>query len=286
MLSRTVLFCVGVGLAAATLSGCGGEARAGTTIVTAFYPLAYAAEQVAGTGVTVESLTPPGAEPHDIELSARSVGRLRDASLVVYVGDGFQPAVERAVASRARRSLDVLSGVRERRSGAGAEIDPHVWLDPLRFATIAREIARALGTPAAADALVGRLHALDREYRTSLARCARREIVTSHAAFGYLADRYGLAEVPLVGLQPEAEPGPRDVERLVREVRSTGTTTVFSEPLASPALADTVAREAGVRTAVLDPLEGLTEAQLDAGADYFSVMRSNLAALRKALACR
>jgi zinc transport system substrate-binding protein len=133
-----------------------------------------------------------------------------------------------------------------------------VWLDPVRFATVAREIASALGTPAAADDLVARLDALDDEYRRGLGRCARREVVTSHAAFGYLAARYGLVQVPLVGLQPEAEPGPREVERLVDEVRATGATTVFSEPLASPALADAVAREAGVATAVLDPLEGLT----------------------------
>ena len=151
---------------------------------------------------------------------------------------------------------------------------------------IAREIASALGTPAAADDLVARLDALDDEYRRGLARCARREVVTSHAAFGYLAARYGLVQVPLVGLQPEAEPGPREVERLVDEVRATGATTVFSEPLASPALADAVAREAGVATAVLDPLEGLTAAETDTGADYFSVMEKNLDVLRTALGCR
>lgn len=267
------------------MSGCG-AGRTGTTVVAAFYPLAYAAEQVGGTDLEVESLTPPGAEPHDVELTPRGVGRLQDASLVVYVGGGFQPAVESAVAGRKGRSLDVLGGVETRPHGRDEGLDPHVWLDPLRYAAIAREIARALGRPDAADGFVARLQALDGEYRRGLARCERRELVTSHAAFGYVADRYGLREVPLVGLQPEAEPGPRDVERLVEEVRATGATTVFSEPLASSALADTVAREAGVTTAVLDPLEGLTRAELDQGADYFSVMRRNLAALRKALACR
>lgn len=285
MLPRIVLFCATVGLVVATASGCGGDAHARTTVVAAFYPLAYAAEQVGGAGIEVESLTPPGAEPHDVELTARAVGRVRDASLVVYAGGGFQPAVDRAVASREGESLDVLDGVEQRRGGAEDELDPHVWLDPLRYATIARTIARALGTPTAADDLVARLHALDREYRRALARCARRELVTSHAAFGYLAERYGLVQVPLVGLQPEAEPAPKKIERLVEDVRATGATTVFSEPLASPALADTVAREAGAKTAVLDPLEGLTQAEIDGGADYFSVMRGNLAALRDALAC-
>jgi zinc transport system substrate-binding protein len=161
-----------------------------------------------------------------------------------------------------------------------------VWLDPVRFAGIVRQIASALRTPTAADALVARLDALDRAYRRGLAHCTRREIVTSHAAFGYLAERYGLVQVPLVGLQPEAEPGPRAIERLVDEVRSTGATTVFSEPLASAALADAVAREAGATTARLDPLEGLTAAETDAGADYFTVMHENLQALRTALGCR
>ena len=204
---------------------------------------------------------------------------MRDAALAVYAGDGFQPAVQQAVEGRSGPSLDVLA-----HTGTAGD-DPHVWLDPSRFARIARGIASALGRPAAADGLVTRLHALDGEYRRGLARCARHEIVTSHAAFGYLAARYGLVQVPLVGLQPEAEPGPREVERLVDEVRATGATTVFSEPLASPALADAVAREAGVANAVLDPLEGLTATETDAGEDYFTVMRRNLHVLRTALEC-
>lgn len=274
------------GLVAGAFSagGCGSPSGDGT-IVAAFYPLAYAARQVAGPQVQVVNLTPAGAEPHDLELSARDVERVRDAALVIYAGGGFQPAVEAAIEGRSGPSLDVLASVLLR-SGAPARPDPHVWLDPVRFAAIARKLETALGRPAAADAFVARLHALDREYHRGLARCVRRQVVTSHAAFGYLAARYGLTQVPLVGLQPEAEPGPKEVARLVDDVRASGATTVFSEPLASPALADAVAREAGVRTAVLDPLEGLTPADLDAGADYFAIMRRNLAALRKALACR
>ena len=195
--------------------------------------------------------------------------------------------MQKAAEGRGGRSLDVLDGVDLRAAPARGEgLDPHVWLDPIRYAAIARGVARALGRPAGADGLVRRLDALDARYRRGLARCRRREIVTSHAAFGYLAARYGLRQVPLVGLQPEAEPGPKDVERLVHAVRATGATTVFSETLASSALADTVAREAGVGTAVLDPLEGLTEGEVRAGSDYFSVMDRNLAVLREALGCR
>ena len=138
---------------------------------------------------------------------------------------------------------------------------------------------------APAARLARRLDTLDGEYRRGLAHCARRQIVTSHAAFGYLAARYGLEQIPLEGLTPEAEPSARDIARLVDVVRSSGATTVFFETLISPKLAETVAREAHVQTAVLDPLEGISKSEITAGADYFSVMRANLATLRKALGC-
>jgi zinc transport system substrate-binding protein len=283
VVSRIVLVCV-AGAAALAAAGCGGSADPGASLVAAFHPLAYAMRQVAPAGSEVADLTPPGAEPHDLELSARDVERLRDAELVVYAGGGFQPAVEDAVRSRDGRSLDVLGEV-ELLDGDRSEPDPHVWLDPLRYGQIARSIAAALGRPKAADAFAGRLDRLDGELARGLARCQRREIVTSHAAFAYLADRYDLEQVPLVGVSPEAEPDARDIDRLVDEVRRTGATTVFFEPLVSSRLAETVAREAGVSTAVLDPLEGLTPEQEDGGADYFDVMRQNLAALRAALGC-
>ena len=266
------------------LAGCGGSAASGRdTVVAAFYPLAFAAEQLAARGTDVVDLTRAGEEPHDLELSPRDVARLHDARLVVYAGHGFQPAVENAVGSRSGASLDVLDRVGLR--GAGDDVDPHVWLDPVRYAQVTRAIAAALGDPSRAAPLVRRLDALDRELARGLRHCARRTIVTSHAAFGYLAARYGLRQVALVGLAPEAEPSPATVSKLADTVRATGATTVFTEPLVSPALADTVAREAGAVTATLDPLESLTPSEEDAGLDYFGVMRKNLAALRKALGC-
>ena len=277
-----ILSCTVVALTAA---GCGGgtssDAGGGGEIVAAFYPLAYAAERIA-PNARVENLTPAGTEPHDLELGARDVEALRDARLVLYLGRGFQPAVEDAVAGR-DNAVDLLAGEQLRDGGGGS--DPHVWLDPGRFATIARRIAAALGTPAAADPLVADLEALDGAFRRGLSSCRRHELVTSHAAFGYLADAYGLDQVSLTGIAPEAEPGPRMLERLVRTVESTGATTVFVEPLVAPELAETVARESGARTAVLDPLEGLSTDRAEAGADYLSLMRDNLGALRAALGC-
>jgi zinc transport system substrate-binding protein len=266
-------------VASAALAGCGETGLSpgdGQSVAAAFYPLAWAVARVAGEDVEVVNLTPPGAEPHDVELSPRDVETIRDADLVVYLGGGFQPAVEDAVASREGPSLDVLRG-------AG---DVHVWLDPRRFAAIVEEIAERLGSAGSAHAAVREVKTLDGDYRRGLARCERRTLVTAHAAFGHLAARYGLTELSLAGRSPEAEPGPRELQRLVDAVRASGATTVFAEPLVSSRLAETVAREAGAEVATLDPIEGLTEEQLDAGEDYLSLMRANLAALRKALACR
>ena len=272
----------------AVLSGCGGASGPGSrTVVAAFYPLAFAAEQVAGEGIVVIDLTPPGAEPHDLELAAGDVKDVRDAELVLYLGQGFMPSLERAAAQREQGSIDLLEG-QELIAAAGepgSAHDPHVWLDPARYAWMATTIAAALGDESLADGFVRRLDELDDELRAGLGKCARREIVTSHAAFGYLAERYRLEQVPLSGLSPEVEPSAREIEALSEQVRLHGATTVFFETLASPELAETVAREAGVKTAVLNPLEGLTGAEIDAGADYFSVMRDNLAALRAALGC-
>ena len=262
-----------------SLAACGGGGdgeRGSRTVVAAFYPLAWASEQIVEGRYDVVNLTPAGAEPHDIDLSPGDVEVIVDAELVVYAGSGFQPAVEGAVTDRDGPSLDILDGDR----------DPHVWLDPVRFADVVRDIGMALDRPAAAENLAAEISLLDESYRRGLDDCERRILVTTHAAFGRLAARYGLEQLSLTGSSPEAEPGPRELERLVEDVRASGARTVFAEPLVSDRLASTVAREAGLEVAVLDPLEGLSEARLEAGEDYLSVMRGNLASLRNALGCR
>jgi zinc transport system substrate-binding protein len=288
VLSRIVLFSVAAAIVAASafLVGCSGGSGKEDAVVAAFYPIAYAAQQITGGKVGVRNLTPVGAEPHDLELTPGDIRAVHGAKVVLYFGDGFMPGLDKAVRDRSGRSVDLLTQLRRQQgTGGGLAHDPHVWLDPVFYASLVRLIGSALDDQAATTRLTRKLTQLDAEYRRGLAHCARRQIVTSHAAFGYLARRYGLVQVPLEGLTPEAEPTARDIGRLVDTVRRSGTTTVFSETLVSPKLAQTVAREAGVGTAVLDPLEGLSESRIDAGADYFTVMRENLAALRKALGC-
>jgi zinc transport system substrate-binding protein len=279
-------------------TGCGGDdaGEEGTRVVAAFYPLAYAAERVGGAEVDVRNLTPPGAEPHDVELTARDVERVREADVVLYLGGGFQPALEDAVADAEGEAVDLLAGLRLLRGEAHDEhaadheeesgVDPHVWLDPLRYATTVERIGRELDRAEAAGAVVRELRRLDRDFRLGLADCDRRELVTSHAAFGYLAQRYRLRQISISGLSPESEPTPRELEEIIEHVEESGAGTIFFETLVSPRIAETVARETGAETAVLNPLEGLTEEELESGANYFTVMRRNLAALRAALGCR
>lgn len=268
--------CVGTGIA-------GGRTRDGQlAVVAGFYPLAFLAGQIGGPAVHVIDLTPPGVEPHDVELTARQVARIEDAALVVYLR-GLAPAVDSAVGD-ARHRLDLGSAAQGRHG------DPHVWLDPQRMVAMAEvvgaELARVDATNADAygnrmRALVGELTDLDRALRAGLAHCARTEVITSHSAFGYLTARYGLTQVGITGVTPDAEPRPGRLAEVTRIAKSHHATTIYFESIVSPKVAEAVARSVGASTAVLDPIE--TE---PAGGDYLSAMRANLAALRQGLDCR
>ena len=293
MMVRAWIAALAVAIATGTsTSGCGSTATSTDddipTVVASFYPLAFVAERVGGPDVQVVDLTPPSVESHDLELTPRQVGDIASADLVVYQ-KGFQPAVDDAVEQNASgielditevASLDDLTG------------DPHVWLDPTRFAAITQEVADALGdvVPAKAgairgraDELVGELTALDEEFRAGLANCERQVVVTTHEAFGYLGDRYGLDFVGISGPEGEAEVSPARLREVQDVIENGNVTTVFTERLVSPEVADTLAADLGTTTAILDPIEGLTEDT--EGEDYLTLMRANLGALRKANGC-
>lgn len=290
--TATVLLC-------ATLAGCGGAGVAGdgVSVVASFYPLQYVAEQVGGDRVAVTPLTAPGVEPHDLELTPKQVGRLGNATVVVYE-KGLQPAVDDAVEQNTSgTALDVSAAARLEDTGAHGQhedaVDPHFWLDPARLADVAGAVAERLvaADPDGADGyrqraadLRAQLTALDRELRIGLTVCARRSFVTSHEAFGYLAKRYGLRMVGVAGLTPDTEPSPARIKEVRDIVRRERVTTIFSEELASPKVAQSIARDLGVRTAVLSPVEGLADA--GSADDYPSLMRANLRALRAANGCQ
>ncbi len=291
------------GVAACSDGGGGGSDPGRVDVVVAFYPLQFLAERIGGDAITVTNLAKPGAEPHDLELHPRQVGQVSDAELIVYLA-GFQPAVDEAVAQNAGdRAFDVAGvqplrdateGGHQHEGEPGHEEesggkDRHVWLDPTRLATIGDRLAERLGKAdpyraadftARAKALHAELARLDADYAQELKTCRRREIVTSHTAFGYLTARYRLEQVGITGLSPEGEPSPQRLAEVAKEAREHGATTIFFETLVSPKVAETVAREVGARTAVLDPIEGPP-----AEGDYLSAMRTNLQTLRTALDC-
>ncbi len=293
-------------VAAGLLTGCGAVSGAPADdeerrAVASFYPLAWVTEQVAGDQWTVTNLTAPGGEPHDLALTIEATAELADGDLVVYLSD-FQPAVDDAIDANASGEtldaadvVDMLPLDDHEHAGedghAHGEADPHFWQDPERMATLAQAVADRLASldPAGVTAYERRaaevtkeLHTLDREFADGLAGCERDVVVVSHDAFGYL-QKYGLHLAPIAGLSPDAEPTPAVLAELSELIETEGLTTVFSERLASPALADTLATDLGLRTDVLDPIEGLTDETADE--DYLSLMRQNLAALQEANGC-
>jgi zinc transport system substrate-binding protein len=309
-----------VAVVAALLAGCGddtdsaGASGDGLVVAASFYPLAEAASRVGGDLVEVVNLTPAGTEPHDVELSPDQVDTLEDADLVVYLGDGFQPAVEELAERRSEPTVDVSSSVAMEAGASDApagdddhdagegegddhgadEVDPHFWLDPTLMAQAVDAVESALGDLSPDDAGTfadnateyrTELENLDNEMAAGLATCERDEIVTSHAAFHYMAERYGLTQVPIAGLSPESEPSADRLDELSELIEDEGVTVVFYETLVSPEVAEALAREAGVDTAVLNPIEGLTDDELAAGATYASAMRDNLTTLMEALDC-
>lgn len=253
-------------------------------VVASFFPVADLVRHVGAGDVTVHDLTPPGVEPHDFEPSTREVDRIEDADVVVTLGDGFQPAIEQAAERATGHVVELIDVIPDRRPG-----DPHIWLDPTIMASLAVSVGELLAEadPDRTDAFRTRaaayadeLRALDAEYRARLTTCDRRVIVTTHDAFGYLTRHYALEQQPLTGLSPEAEPDPRRLAELADLVRSRGVTTVFTEGAEESKAADALAREAGVRTAVLSTLE----VPMEGG--YIGGMRANLAVLAEALGCR
>jgi zinc transport system substrate-binding protein len=281
-------------LPAGLLSACSVGDKGEPEVVASFYPLQYVAERVVGDYAKVTNLTAPGVEPHDVELSPRQVARISGASVVFYE-KGLQPAVDDAVKNNGpEHRVDAADTVHLRHgdSSEDGDLDPHFWLDPTLLAKVAQtftdEMSKADPQHAADfatgnDRLQSDLQALDREYLAGLRSCTSRTLVVSHDAFEYLGARYGLKVHAITGLSPDAEPSAKHLDELAGLIRQDHITTVFSERLASPRLADTLADDLGIKTAVLDPFEGLTSSNPDD--DYLSLMRANLAALRTAGGC-
>ncbi|WP_330457745.1 metal ABC transporter substrate-binding protein [Streptomyces sp. NBC_00820] len=311
---------VAIALGLGTLTACSttGAAAGGTgkfDVVTSFYPMAFLAERIGGDHVHVTSLTSPGQEPHDLELSPLQIAGIQDSDAVLYLKN-LQPSVDDAVAqSPVRTKIDAasLTTLEEHGTEVGghaaahdtpdahdpgdhaesAGLDPHIWLDPVRYAQVAGGVGKAFekaDPEHAADyrrntaALVKQLGRLNTEFEDGLAHTRTRVFITTHAAFGYLAERYGLTEEAINGLDPESEPSAARVKELQKLARADHVGTVFYETLVSDDTAKTIAGDAGLRTDVLDPIEGITGKSR--GKDYLAVQRANLKALQQALGAK
>ncbi|MEU1869293.1 zinc transport system substrate-binding protein [Streptomyces ambofaciens] len=304
-----------------TLSACSSDSSAaGNTdkfdVVASFYPMEYLAEQIGGDHVNVTTLTEPGQEPHDLELSAKQTAQMGEADAVLYL-KSLQPAVDEAIGqSDVKTKIDAASLTKledhgnvehdhggeehadehaeeEHAEGGEHALDPHVWLDPVKYAEIAEGVAKSFekADPDHADdyrknaeALAKKLGGLDTAFKNGLAKTDTKVFFTNHAAFGYLAERYGLTQEAINGLDPESEPSPARIKELQQEAKADGVTTVFYETLVSDKTAKTLAKDAGLKTDVLDPLEGITDKSK--GEDYVGVMESNLKALETALGAK
>ncbi|MDH6450019.1 zinc transport system substrate-binding protein [Streptomyces sp. SAI-126] len=300
--------------ALAALSACSTDsAAAGNTdkfdVVASFYPMAFLAEQIGGDHVHVTSLTQPGQEPHDLEISAKQTAQLQESDAVLYLKN-LQPSVDDAVSqSEIKTKIDAaaLTSLEEHGNEVGGHAaehddehgeesggkDPHIWLDPVKYSEVAKGVGAAFekaDPDHAADykantaALVKKLDALNTQFKDGLANTGTKVFITTHAAFGYLAERYGLTEEAINGLDPESEPSADRVKDLEKMAKADGVTTVFYETLVSDRTAKTIASDAGLKTDVLDPIEGITEKSR--GKDYFSVQEANLKALQGALGAK
>lgn len=272
-------------LTACSADGAASDDAEGTVeVLASFYPLQFVVEQVGGEHVTVSNLTPAAAEPHDLELSPAQVRGISQADLVVYLS-GLQAATDEAVDAQSPEHV-----VDSAEAAEADAADPHFWLEPTRLSLVGDAVAAELSAidpdnaadyAAGAEALTASLDQLDQDFAEGLARCQGATLVTSHEAFGYLAERYGLEQVGISGIDPEAEPSPARLKEVSSIIKDRGVTTIYFETLVSPKVTETLASDLGITSAVLDPLESLS----DPDGDYRSVMLTNLEALQAGLGC-
>ncbi|PYI55257.1 ABC transporter substrate-binding protein [Paenibacillus flagellatus] len=301
-------------LLAVFMTGCGKStvtlSEGKVNVVTTFYPLYDFASRIGGDRVNVVNLVPAGVEPHDWSPKSRDLANMGKAQLFLYNGAGFEGWVHDFLDSlnkdsgltvvEASEGIELLHGVPHEDDGHGHEheheddsdVDPHVWVSPKSALKMAENVKNGLVRADAAnqayyeanyETLKKQLSDLDAKFTDALAKAGKKEIVVSHQAFGYLARDYGLTQMPIMGLAPDAEPTAQDLKEINKFVKEHQVKYIFFEELVSDKLAKTLAKDAGIETLVLNPVEGLTEEQINAGEHYVTVMENNLQNLLKAL---
>lgn len=296
------------------LTGCGKEeispvADGKVNVIVSVYPLEDFAKKIGGEHVHVTNMIPPGVEAHDFELTPKDMERITKADVFVYNGAGFESWIDQVVKNldkgkttvvestkgikllSAKENHDEEEGHKEDEHNHG-DYDPHVWLDPIRAKEQAENIKEGLvkaDPDHKADyeknyqKLVGDLAVLHQEYEELIQKAKKKEIVVSHSAFNYLANRYGLEQIAITGISPSQEPSPKELKQIIETVKEHQVKYILFETLVSSKVADVVKREVNAEALTLNPLEGLTKEEVAQGADYFSVMRKNKENLAKAL---
>ncbi len=308
----SILVCISITLLSLLFTGCSStsgkvseqSSNSKIKVVATVYPVYEFVKQVGGDKVDVVMLISPGAEPHDWEPTAKDISRIKGAKVFAYHGSGFEP-IEKLLTKdvlgttlpvEVSKGIPKLPSHHESESHKddkhGHEGDSHMWLDPLAAQQEVNNIAQALAIADEQNAAYYKENAekynkqlaeLDQEYKKALATVSRKDLITSHEAFGYLAARYGLHQVGIMGLSPDAEPTPDKMAEITKFCRANKVTHIFFETLASPKLAQTIAKETGAELLVLNPIENLTEEEMKQGKNYLSIMRENLVNLGKAL---
>ena len=270
------------------------ETIARPVVTTSIYPLAYLVERIAGDLVEVHNVTPSGAEPHDYEPTPNDMRKMEEGKILLLAGGGLEPWADTFTPPAGVQQVTLKPLLEGTLPEGMITEDPHFWLSPVIMQEASRIVTAALSEAfpehresftAREASLLLELNTLEAAYATGLATCTTRDLVTSHDAFGYLARAYGLETIAIAGVSPEAEPSPKDLAEVAHLVNDRQIKVIFFERLVSPKFSETIARETGARTMVLDPIEGLDAEGADAGADYFSIMRENLEHLKEALSC-
>ncbi|MBC7320457.1 zinc ABC transporter substrate-binding protein [bacterium] len=258
-------------------------------VVVSFYPLYDFTKNIGGERIDITTLIPFSVEPHDWEPTPKDISKILNADLFIYNGAGLEPWAERLIRNVKNKRLTVIDMYKS--IGAKGE-DPHIWLDPVLVKAqlkVIKDILVRLDPKNKSyyesnyERYLRKIEELDREIKDTLSRCKKKMFVTSHNAFSRFAKRYGLKQIPMTGITPEAEPNPRDLVEIVKIIKGNKIEYIFTEPLISPKLAESISRETGTKVLVLDPIEGLSESEIKAGKDYLSKMRENLKNLKLAL---
>ncbi|MFH0863717.1 MAG: zinc ABC transporter substrate-binding protein [Candidatus Gottesmanbacteria bacterium] len=269
-------------------------------VVASFYPLYFFASQIGGDKVDVANITPSGAEPHDYEPSTQDIAHIERASILILNGGQLEAWGDKVKEDLKSKNVEVVTAadglVTQNVQEEGQLMkDPHVWLDPVLAKNEVQKITQAFIKvdqtnitfyQANEKSLESKLDLLDQSFKAGLQDCQQKNIVTSHAAFGYVASRYGLNQVPISGLSPDQEPSPKQLADVAQFAKTNNVKYIFFETLISPKLSETIAKEVGAKTIVFNPLEGLTSDEQSAGKDYLSIQQDNLANLRVALECK